>query len=341
MIKAGVVGLGRMGVSHLAVLNAHPDVKVVAVCDTSKFILTVMEKYGGYKCFTDFETMMKVSFLDCIVVATPTKYHQSEVRFALENKIHVFCEKPFCLDPQESFALADLAESQGLINQTGYHCRFVGVFQKVKELLNAQLLGEINHFLMEVYGNVVKKPEGLTWRSKESEGGGCLYDYASHGIDLVNYLIGKTVSVKGSVLKKIYSRAIEDAAYTTIDCENGINGVLTVDWCDASFRKMFNQITITGMNGKMIADRQEVKIFLRKESPENNLRKGWNILYTTDLIQPVGYYLRGEEYSAQIDYFVKSILTTRKESISSFRSAAQTDDLIQKIKRNHEEYINA
>ncbi len=341
MIKAGVVGLGRMGISHLAVLNAHADVKVAAVCDSSKFILTAMEKYGGYKCFTDFKAMMMGGSLDCIVVATPTNLHSQVVRLALENKIHVFCEKPFCLDPQEGLTLANLAESQGLVNQVGYHCRFVGVFQKVKELLNAQLLGEVNHFFMEVYGNVVKKPEGLTWRSKKSEGGGCLYDYASHGIDLVNYLIGKTTSVKGSVLNKIYSRAIEDAAYTIIGCENGINGILSVNWCDASFRKMVNQITITGINGKIIANRQEVKIFLKNDSPENNLHKGWSILYTTDLTRAVGYYLRGEEYSSQIEYFVKSILTSRKENISSFQNAVQTDDLIQKIKRDYEEHEDA
>ena len=28
---------------------------------------------------------------------------------------------------------------------------------------------------------------------------------------------------------------------------------------------------------------------------------GWNVRYTTELTEPVGFYLRGEEYSAQID----------------------------------------
>ena len=38
MIKAGVIGLGKMGISHCAILNAHPDVDLVGVCDTSKFL---------------------------------------------------------------------------------------------------------------------------------------------------------------------------------------------------------------------------------------------------------------------------------------------------------------
>ncbi len=33
--------------------------------------------------------------------------------------------------------------------------------------------------------------------------------------------------------------------------------------------------------------------------------RGWTVRYTTDLTEEVWYYLRGEEYSAQIDYFVQ------------------------------------
>ena len=28
---------------------------------------------------------------------------------------------------------------------------------------------------------------------------------------------------------------------------------------------------------------------------------GWNVRYTTELTEPVGFYLRGEEYSAQLE----------------------------------------
>ena len=50
--------------------------------------------------------------------------------------------------------------------------------------------------------------------------------------------------------------------------------------------------------------------------------------YTTDLSDEVWYYLRGEEYSAQIDYFVQSILAGRRDGENSFRSALQTDRVV-------------
>jgi hypothetical protein len=49
------------------------------------------------------------------------------------------------------------------------------------------------------------------------------------------------------------------------------------------------------------------------------------VRYTTDLTDEVWYYLRGEEYSAQIDYFVRSIQQGRTDGSNTFRSALAAD----------------
>jgi scyllo-inositol 2-dehydrogenase (NADP+) len=50
---------------------------------------------------------------------------------------------------------------------------------------------------------------------------------------------------------------------------------------------------------------------------------GWNVRYTTELTQPVWFYVRGEEYSAQIDHFVQCI-NTGASALSNFRTASDT-----------------
>jgi len=45
----------------------------------------------------------------------------------------------------------------------------------------------------------------------------------------------------------------------------------------------------------------------------------------------VDYYLRGEEYSSQIDHFIKCIDNSQTTNNSSFRSASYTDQLISKL----------
>ena len=46
MLRVALLGLGKMGISHLAILNAHPDVELAAVCDTSEYLLDVLGKYA-------------------------------------------------------------------------------------------------------------------------------------------------------------------------------------------------------------------------------------------------------------------------------------------------------
>jgi predicted dehydrogenase len=82
------------------------------------------------------------------------------------------------------------------------------------------------------------------------------------------------------------------------------------------------KVSLWGTNGRINADRQEVQVYIRDlPDPVENLTQGWNVRYTTELTRPVWFYVRGEEYSAQIDHFVQCI-KTGATPISSFRSAS-------------------
>lgn len=176
MIRVGVVGLGKMGLSHLSILNAHPEVEVAGICDSAGYLLGVLNKYTGLQTYPDLDAMLDKADLDAVVISTPSSMHASMVRTALERGVHVFCEKPFCLDPTDSAALTALAAEKNLVTQVGYHYRFVGAFAEVKRLLDLGAIGRVTHMLAEAYGPVVLKPQGSTWRSKKSLGGGSLYD---------------------------------------------------------------------------------------------------------------------------------------------------------------------
>jgi hypothetical protein len=92
---------------------------------------------------------------------------------------------------------------------------------------------------------------------------------------------------------------------------------------------MSTKITIWGANGRVFADRQECQVYLRAPSdalPE--LSAGWTVRYTTDLTPPAWFYLRGEEYSAQVDHFVRCIEDRSRENISTFASALGTDRFV-------------
>lgn len=322
MLRAAIIGLGKMGLSHQSMVNAHPEIDLQAICDTSGYVLDVLSKYTGVATYTDYKKLLADRALDCVFVATPSRYHTEIVEAALEKGLHVFCEKPFALDPAAGFALADLAERKKLVNQVGYHYRFVAAFAEAKRLLDARVIGDLHHVRAEAYGPVVLRPKGSTWRSQKSEGGGCLYDYACHAIDLLNYLVGRPIAVSGSVMHGVFSSDVDDEIYSTLQFSKDCYGQLATNWSDESCRKMSVKIEFWGSNGRISVDRQEVRAFIRTPSnPVEGYSVGWNVRYTTDLTAPVWFYVRGEEYSAQIDHFVQCI-KTGTPAISTFRTAS-------------------
>lgn len=329
MIRIGVVGLGKMGLSHLSMLNAHPNVSVVGVCDSSGFMLSVIGKYTGLETYSSMDSMLAGQELDAVVISTPSSLHASMVRTALDRDLDVFCEKPFCLDEKDSEALTRLAREKGRVTQVGYHCRYVGAFQEVKRLLDLGAIGEVTHILAEAYGPVVLKPQGSTWRSRRSEGGGSLYDYAAHPLNLVNWYLGEPDSVGGTVLNRVFSKETDDEVFSTLFYPGGTSVQLSVTWSDESQRKMSTKITVWGTEGRIFADRQECQVFLRDTATlPDGYTAGWNVRYTTELTEQVWFYLRGEEYSAQLDDFVKRVHARELDGVNSFDSSAVTDRAI-------------
>lgn len=158
-----------------------------------------------------------------------------------------------------------------------------------------------------------------------------MYDYASHVINLIQEIIASPVKASGSKLKRIYSKDIEDAVYGTLTLDNNLSGLISVNWSDETYRKMSTSITVEGKNGKIICDATEIKIFLKEESKKEELEKGWTIRYITDFAIPVNFYLRGEEYSAQIDHFVNCIKTKKQNTYNSFEQGLYTDKVLEMI----------
>lgn len=334
MLKVALIGAGKMGISHLSILGASSEAEVVGVCDTSKMVNDFLSRYGNFNCFTDYKKMIDQVKPDAVVVAVPTKFHYTVIKDLLEKDIHVFAEKPFCLKVEEGKELVELAKKKNLITQVGYHNKFIGTFREVKKIVDSGVLGEIYHFIGESYGPVVTRKKQDTWRSDPSEGGGCLLDYASHVIDLINGILSPVKASKGTLLKSVYSNQVEDAVYSLLELSSGLSGVLSVNWSDDTYRKMSTSITISGTKGKVISDANELKVFLKGENLMNGYSKGWNVKYITELTDEVDFYLRGEEYSAQLDYFVKAVLKKVPNNINTFESAYNTDNAIAIIKKS-------
>lgn len=335
MIKAAIIGLGKMGMSHAAILGGLPNVELVAACDMDSLLQSAFKKLTKIQMYTDYKKMIEEVKPDCVYVVTPTKLHYDMVIFALEHGCHVFCEKPFALTVEQGEKMVAMAKAKGLVNQVGYHNRYIGTFNEMKRLLAEGVIGKPFHFMGEAYGPVVLKSKGGTWRSDKKNGGGCIEDYAAHVLNLINYVTGSNlVDCKGIQMPSIFSNEVDDAVYGSLYLANGLKGQISVNWSDDTVRKMTTSVKIEGDGGKLEADATTLKVYVKEDKPKYGFEKGWNFRYITDVTPQVDFNLRGEEYTIESAAFINSIVTGKVDERNSFETALQTDYIIKKMEED-------
>ena len=161
-----------------------------------------------------------------------------------------------------------------------------------------------------------------------------MYEFASHCIDLVVYLIGQPEKVAGSIMQSVYSSNVDDLVISNFIYDRGCSGTIMVNWSDETYRKPTNIVTIFGSKGKIIADKHMYKIYLKEPNPDYGFHEGWNTRYITDFAKSVRFYVRGNEFTSQLDYFIDCIKENRFDNISSFEEAHKTDVIMEQIRRD-------
>jgi len=334
MVKVGFIGFGRMGITHYSILNTHPSVKIVSVCDQSSTMLKILSKYVDVKTYGDYVKMLDDSDLDGVIISTPGDSHAEIVKTCLKRGLHVFVEKPFTMTSSEGQGVVGELGEKPLVNQVGYVNRFNEVFIEVKQLIANGVIGDVVNFSSEMYGATVLKDSKSSWRGSKKTGGGCMYEFASHCIDLALYLLDKPDAVVGSVLQSIYSSEVEDLVSSTFVYNKGFSGSIMVNWSDETYRKPANVVKIMGTGGKIIADKHAYKIYLKEANTEIGFDKGWNTRYITDFAKSVRFYVRGNEFTSQLDYFIDCIEGKSNGNVASFAEGLKTDVVMEEITKD-------
>lgn len=336
-VRIGIIGFGRMGITHYSIINTHPAVEMTAIADTSTMMLNMIKKYlQGVKLFEDYKDLLNSGLVDAVIVCTPSVMHYDVCKMAAELGINVFCEKPFTTSPAQAKELAGLFEQKGLVNQVGYVYRFDVVFNKVKEMLEQGLIGRVCHTNVQFLSSTISKmkPE-KGWRSKRENGGGATYEMGSHVIDLMEFFFGKPQKIVGTQMNQVYSEAVEDISEAQMVYGNGMSANIHVNWSDYTYRKPMLKLDIHGTKGKIQADLYGYRIFLREENKEMGLPEGWTSVPMNMLPDPCPFYVRGTSFTNQLYEFANAVLAGRKSCGCAFREAVDTQEVIHTIFENN------
>jgi predicted dehydrogenase len=135
-LRVGVVGCGLIAqLMHLPHLLELDDLfELSAVCDISEQTAAeCARRYGASKTFTDWERLLDEP-LDVVMVLSSGSHAPIAVQAARAG-MHVFVEKPMCIDVREGLEMIDAAKAAGVQLMVGTMKRYDPTYERLLEML--------------------------------------------------------------------------------------------------------------------------------------------------------------------------------------------------------------
>ncbi len=142
MLKAAIIGCGRIADSHASQMQRIPGCEIVGVCDREELMAKqLFERFRVKKYYGDMEQMLKEAKPDVVHITTPPQSHCDLTKRCLEAGCHVYVEKPFSLNTAEAEEMIALAQKKGLKLTAGHDDQFRHSARRMRELVEKGYLG--------------------------------------------------------------------------------------------------------------------------------------------------------------------------------------------------------
>ena len=260
-VRIGVIGVGNMGSGHVNWLLEGKVAGAVcaAICDRDTEKLGKWpEADGKLKHFTDSKALIRSGLVDAVIIATPHFDHTTIGIDALEQGLHVMVEKPLSVHKSDCEKLIVAYKKRPKKSQlfaAMFNQRTDPKYIKMRELIQSGELGEIrrvNWIITDWYRTQAYYTSG-GWRATwKGEGGGVLSNQCPHNLDLMQWMFGMPVKVRGHIgIGKWHDIEVEDSVTAYLEYANGATGVFITTTGEFPGT---NRLEVTGDRGKVIAE---------------------------------------------------------------------------------------
>jgi len=241
-LKAGVIGIGSMGMHHVRILSGLDQVELISVADKNKSSLENAEKKYKIRTYDDYKEMINKENLDFICISVPTNLHKEVAIACCEKKINVLVEKPIASNSEEAKEIIDAAKRNNVLLTVGHLERFNPAVLELKKKLMNNELGTVYKIEADRLGPY---PLG---RIKDS---GVVIDLAVHDLDIFRFLMDAGVTrIHAETEKRIHSTN-EDLLLALLKFDNNVLGVVDVNWLTPMKKR---RLCIVGEKGMFEVD---------------------------------------------------------------------------------------
>lgn len=312
LLKVGLIGAGGIGLQHLRCYSTNSNCQPIALASrTEEHAKSAAKRFNISEYFVaeGWKSMLKDLELDVLSICTPNYLHAEMCLEAIDNNIHILCEKPICITFQELEKLNQCyQQKEKLIFFTSFQKRDNPIFPFIKNAIDNNSLGKIIlvRYQFSHYGPY------KSWRAisnerwffdSEKAGGGVLLDLGVHCIDILRYLFGDFTDVEGiNFNTSCIDMEYEDNCNVLFRFANNALGVISVSWCN----EPSETIEIFGTKGTL-----KLNLF-PKGSPSVAPRK---LKYDKYIKEILSFQEYGKDtLQSLIDRFINCVMEGKQES---------------------------
>jgi UDP-N-acetyl-2-amino-2-deoxyglucuronate dehydrogenase len=328
-LRTALIGCGKVGTLHAAVLSTLPESSIVGVCDANVARAEQFAAQYGGRPFQEVARMLAETGAEAVFICTPHPLHLEPAVLAAEAGAHVMVEKPMAATLADSDAMLRAAQKAGVTLSVMSQRRFYEPVRRMKAAIDAGKIGlpALGLFLMFSWRDEAYYRSD-PWRGKWStEGGGVLVNQSPHQLDLLRWFMGDVEEISGlwANLNHPYID-VDDTAVATLKFRSGGLGSIVTSLSQKP--GLFTKVHIHGSNGASIGvetDRGATFIAGVSKITEPPLNDLWTIPGEENLlaefqasdrvlfraIDPVTHY-----HAAQIQDFLQAILVGRSPLVT-------------------------
>jgi len=142
MVRAGVIGTGRLGREHARIYASLEEVGSLCLYDReSERAAEVAALHGARTCDSIASLL---SSCDAVSICTPATDHHDAALAAFDAGVHVLVEKPIASTAAEARDMVARAGARSRILQVGHIERFNGAFEAARSLLRKPRFIEVH-----------------------------------------------------------------------------------------------------------------------------------------------------------------------------------------------------
>ena len=259
--KIALIGCGRISFKHIeAFVAMKNETDFIAACDP--VLERAEEKKLEYKkscpdanvqVFTDYREMLQKCRPDIVTIATESGKHKDIAVHCLQNGVHVICEKPMALSVSDAQEMIHTAKQNNKKLAVCFQNRFNAPVVKTREALEKGRFGKMLHGMVQVRWN---RNEGYyeqaKWRGTWEQDGGTLMNQCTHGIDLLQWMMGEdAVRVQAQTRRFMRPIEAEDFGCAIVEFASGAVGIIE-GTADVYPKNLNETLSLFGTKGSVV-----------------------------------------------------------------------------------------